>query len=115
MGDVTKPKILFLHTVHKRTCIQLNSGHFATLHVGMKTLPAVFSCCHHDVLELSTWAAHSTVNVSCSALHRCQQPGPAQTSRFRSSLLLSSQNQVAELLRLRHIVLEIKVKIKIKA
>lgn len=72
----------------------------------------MFSCCHHNVLELSIWAAQSTVNVSCSALHRCQQPGPAHALRFHSGLLLSSQNQVAEPLRLWHIVLEMKEFIK---
>lgn len=80
--------------------------------VGMETLPAVFSRCHHDVLELSVWAAQSTVNVSCSALHRCQQPGPAHAWRFHTGLLVSSQNQVAELLGLRHIVLDMKESVR---
>lgn len=78
----------------------------------MKTLPAVFSRRHHDVLELSVRAAQSTVNVSRSALHRCQQPGPAHACRFHAGLLLSSQNQVAELLGLRHIVLDMKELVK---
>lgn len=80
----------------------------------IKTLPAVFSRCHHDVLKLPIWAAQSTVNVSCSALHRCQQPGPAHALWFHSRLPLSSQNQVAEFLRLWHIVLEIEEFIKVQ-
>lgn len=72
----------------------------------MKTLPAVFSCCHHNMLQVSIWAAQSTVNMSCSALYWCHQPGPAYTFCINICWLYSSQNQVAELLRLGHIVLE---------
>lgn len=69
----------------------------------MKTLPAVFSCRHHNVLELSIWAAHSTMNMSWSALYWCHQPGPAD---FNICLLISSQNQVTEPLHLWRIMLE---------
>lgn len=72
----------------------------------MKTLPAVFSCCHHNVLELSIWAAHSTMNMSWSALYWCHQPGPAYAIRFNVCLFISSQNQVTELLCLWRIMLE---------
>lgn len=87
----------------------------ATWCVGMKTLPAVFSRRHHGVLERSVRAAQSTVNVSGSALHRGHQPGPAHARRFHARLLLSSQNQVAELLGLRHVVLDRKEFFFVKA
>lgn len=101
--------LLFVHTERVYDTIMT----FWVLAGGTKTLPAVFSCRHHDVLELSIRAAHPTVNVPGSALHRRQQPGPADGPRVHvCRLLLPGQNQVAELLRLRHMVLQVKELVK---
>lgn len=69
--------------------------------------PAVFACRHHQVLELPIWSAQPTVNVPRPALHWRYEPGPVHAFRFRLCRSSPSHNEVAELLRLLHILLEI--------